>query len=232
MRRSRYSYAKTRRKGTLVLLLTLTVLLLGSCMASSNVLWIKGLFGLDISDYLAEPVQKELQPSGTAATILTDMVQILVSDNFALKEFQGTAEAVKLYRDDILNHMLRNNYALYTGERSAISAVKEAYPHTSAATLISAESFENTVFRYFGGTTVSHGDGEVFSYLRQAGYYSSPLQGRECRVDVAVTKLEETEHTYRMHFYLTDGTEISESYLAVFVKRTDGTCYWKALQAV
>ena len=201
-------------------------------MAGSNVLWVKGLLGLDVADYLAEPAQRKLQPDGTAAARLVEIVEILVCDNVSLKPFQGTSEAVALYRDDILNDMLRDHYALYTGNRTAIDTVSAAYPHTSAATLISASDFENTVFRYFGGTTVTHTSGNAFSYLSKAGYYSSPMQARDCRATVTVTELEETEHTYRMQFQLIAGEVASELYLAVFVKRTDGTCYWKALQKV
>ena len=232
MRGTRYARNRIRRTGMVILLLSLTMLLLVSCMAGSNVLWVKGLLGLDTADYLAEETERTLQTDGAAAKLLVEIVEILVCDNLSLKPFSGTSEAVELYRDVILNDMLRDNYALYTGNRAAIDAVAAAYPHTSATTLISASDFENTVFRYFGGTTVSHRNGELFSYLGQAGYYSSPLQPRDARATVSVLSLEETEHTWRMQFCLEGDGETSEVYLAMFVKRTDGTSYWKALQRV
>jgi len=55
------------------------------------------------------------------------------------------------------------------------------------------------------------------------------LQAWVCRADVAVDSLEETEHTYRMVFRLTDGEESSGAYCAVFVKRDDGSCYFYSL---
>lgn len=222
----------TRRIGLSILLLFLTSVLLVSCMAGPNALWIRGLFGLDVNDYLKEIPLRQLQPDGATAAMLTNMVTILVCDGIQLAPFAGTAEAVRLYRDAILNDMLRDDYSRYTGNRSSLDDVARAYPYLSAATLISKAEFENVVFRFFGGTTVSHKSGDAFSYLSRAGYYTSPVQARECEADVSILELYETEHTYRMQFTLTANGETSDIYTAVFVKRNDGSCYWKALRTV
>ncbi len=219
-----------RRVGVTILLLILCSVLLVSCMAGPNALWIRGLLGLDINDYFAEPPLRQLQPDGAAAALLCNMVTILVSDSIHLSPFSGTGEAVRLYRDAILNDMLRDDYSRYTGNREALETVGKNHPYFSSATLISSSDFENTVFRYFGGTSVQHRSGNAFTYLREAGYYASPLQARECLAQVNILQLHETEHTYRMQFSLTAGGETSNDYTAVFVKRSDGSCYWKALR--
>ena len=222
----------TRRLGLTILLLLLSSVLLVSCMAGPNALWIRGLFGLDVNDYFSEAPLRQLQPDGTTAALLCNMVTIIVSDSTNLTPFSGTNEAVRIYRDAILNDMLRDDYSRYTGNREALDAVARAYPYLSAATLISKNDFENVVFRFFGGTSVSHRDGNAFSYLTRAGYYTSPLQARECTAQVEILELYETEHTYRMQFILTANGETSDVYTAVFVKRDDGSCYWKALRVI
>jgi hypothetical protein len=199
-------------------------------MAGPNALWIRGVFGLDVNDYFSESAIRQLQPDGTTATVLSNMVGIIVSDSIHLTPFSGTAEAVRIYRDAILNDMLRDDYSRYTGNRQAIDNVSRAYPYLSTSTLIAKEEFENVVFRYFGGTSVSHKSGDAFSYLSRAGYYTSPMQARECVAEVNILELYETEHTYRMQFILTANGESSDVYTAVFLKRNDGSCYWKALR--
>ena len=220
----------TRRMGLTILLLLLCCVLLVSCMAGPSALWIRGLLGLDVNDYLAETPLRQLQHDAATATLLSNMVTIIVSDSIHLSPFSGTNEAVRLYRDAILNDMLRDDYGRYTGNREAIDAVANAYPYHSTATLISKEDFENVIFRFFGGTSVRHRSGDAFSYLSRAGYYTTPLQPRECIAEVNILTLHETEHTYRMQFTLTANGETSDVYTAVFVKRNDGSCYWKALR--
>ena len=232
MRNVSHGKQYTRRLGLAILLLILCSVLLVSCMAGPNALWIRGLFGFDVNDYFSEAPLRQLQPDGATASLLSNMVGIIVSDSIHLSPFSGTGEAVRLYRDAILNDMLRDDYSRYTGNRQAIEAVSRTDPYLSAATLIAKEDFENVVFRYFGGTTVSHKSGDAFSYLSRAGYYTSPLQARECVAEVTILELYETEHTFRMQFILTANGENSDVYTAVFVKRDDGSCYWKALRVI
>ena len=232
MRNVSHGKQYTRRLGLTILLLILCSVLLVSCMAGPNALWIRGLFGFDVNDYFSEAPLRQLQPDGATAALLANMVGIIVSDSIRLTPFSGTGEAVRIYRDAILNDMLRDDYSRYTGNRQAIEAVSRTDPYLSAATLIAKEDFENVVFRYFGGTTVSHKNGDAFSYLSRAGYYTSPLQARECVAEVTILELYETEHTFRMQFILTANGENSDVYTAVFVKRDDGSCYWKALRVI
>lgn len=230
MYRRYYGRRHRMRTGTMLLILLLSTLLLVSCVAGSNVLWVRGLLGLDVGDYAAEPTEQVLKTDGETACELRAMVELILQSGVHLQGFSGTGEAVRLYRDAILNGMLRSSYTLYTGDRGAQDAVQQAYPYLGVSTLIAKKDFENTVFRYFGGTEVFHESGEMFSYLDRAGFYTSPIQALKLGATVTVIHLEETAHTYRMEFVLSNGNETSSAYNALFVKREDGTAYWKALE--
>lgn len=229
-----YGYRRRRRKRSRVVpVLTLAVLsciFLVSCMASANVLWVRALLGFDVTDYEGEATIATLEVDGARAMELCEMVRILSDDRgVSLSSFSNTEEAVDLYRDAILGHMLRNNYSRYTGNRTELDRAAQAYPQMTVTTLIPQSDFENTVYRYFGGTTVKNKSGSLYSYLKKADCYTAPVSVSPCDVAIDVQSLEETEHTYRMTFVLSDGDESSGVYTAVFVKRDDGSCYFRSL---
>lgn len=228
----RYRYRRRRRRartGTLALLLLLTAAFLVSCVAGSNSLWIKGVLGLDTHAYAAEPTVSEVDPASSTVAELTDMVQILTAGSVHLQGFRNTSQLLRHYRDAILNDMLRDHYSLYTGNGQTLSAADGGSPYFSLSTAIPAKDFENTVNRYFGGSASSHKDGEIFRYLSDGQIYTTPTQAWECGVEILVDRAEETLHTYRLYFRLTDGEDISGTYTAVFVKREDGSCYFRSL---
>ncbi len=221
---------RKRRKSRLILLLLFSALFLVSCVAGSNALWIRGLFGIDLADYRAEAVEATLPADGAVADSLCDIVNMLAVDRVELKTFSKNTNAVKDYRDEILGYMLREGYSKYTGNADAIREVAKAYPNMTISTLIPAADFENTASRYFGLQSVRHGDGELFTYLEKAGYYTFSMNAWESRVRVVAERVEETYHTYRLYFHVTDGTETSDPYVAIFVKRDDGSVYMRALE--
>ena len=225
-----HSHRRRRRmkRGTLVLLLLLISVFLASCVAGSNPLWVRGLFGFDFANYRGEAIQETLPTDGAVATQLCDMVDVLTLRGNSLEPFSSTSQAVRLYRDAVLNDMLRDDYLRYAGSSAQLSSRSDAYAPTLSM-MIPEEDFENAVYRYFGGTAVSHRDGEVFRYMRNAGGYTAPVQAKDPAARVLVTALEETAHTYRMTFRLICGEEQSELYRAVFVKREDSSCYFYAL---
>ena len=233
-----YSYRRHTRhrrrhtnRGVFALMLLLTAVFLVSCVAGSNPLWIRGMFGVDAANYAAEPSERVLTVDCEQSAELCDMVEILISDGVTLRPFRSTSQAVRQYRDCILNDMLRDHYALYTGNADALAKLNNAYPNHAMLTLIPETDFENAVYRYFGGSNVSHKSGEVFEYLSRADAYTAPVQAWEAQAELAVLKLEETAHTYRMTFTLTDG-DASADYFAVFVKRDDGSCYFYSLETL
>lgn len=228
-----FRYRRRRRRIRLTVALIAVLLcsvFLVSCMATANVTWARGLLGYDITDYESECVVAGLSVEDVRCEELCEMVEILSADRgIHLDEFSSTSEAVSIYRDAILSYMLRENYSMYTGNRSTIEHVSAVYPQMQVSTLIPADDFENTVFRYFGGVSVKNESGALYSYLNRAKCYTTPMQSKACRTEIEVQSLEETEHTYRMCFTLSDSDESSVSYTAVFLKRDDGTCYFRSL---
>ena len=227
--RNRCRRRRMRLTITLIAILLCSVFLV-SCMANANVTWVRGLLGYDVTDYEREDAIASLAVNDERSLELCEMVEILSADRgLYLEEFETTSEAVSLYRDAILGYMLRNHYSRYTGDREMTAAVALSYPQMQASTLVPAEDFENTVFRYFGGISVKHESGELYSYLNRSGCYTAPMQKSVSDARINVQTLVETEHTYRMTFTLADGKRCSESYTAVFLKRDDGTCYFRSL---
>jgi len=221
---------RRNHRGVLVVLLLLLTVFLVSCVAGTDPIWIREVFGLDVVHYDLEPTQKICATDGETAEMLSEMVHRLSGANsLSLKPFDNASEAVSRYRDALLNDLLRDHYLLYTGNRGTLSSNQNVFPNKNITTLIPEADFESAVQRYFGATSVRHTDGEIFEHLSERGGYTAPLQAWVCRADVAVDSLEETEHTYRMVFRLTDGEESSGAYCAVFVKRDDGSCYFYSL---
>ena len=227
----KHRYRGRRRRthrGTLMLLMLLTAAFLVSCVAGSNSLWIKGVLGLDVNAYAAEPAVAQVDAESAEVRELCEMVDILLAGSIHLPGFRNTNQLLKHYRDAILNDMMRDHYSLYTGNGQALSAGSGA-PYFSMATAIPAKDFENYVNRYFGGSASSHKSGDAFRYLTEAQVYTTPMQAWESTVELTVERAEETLHTYRLFFRLTDGEETSGLYTAVFVKRDDGSCYFRSL---
>lgn len=228
-----YRGRKRRRTlGSVMLTALILVLFLFSGIAAVRPQAFKSLLGESVAAYQAEPVLQHLRTDGETAFLLADYIQILTSGSAEIKCFHGASDAVKYYRDEILNDMLRDHYALYTGNSTYLSTVNAAYPNGAVSTWIPASDFENTVARYFGESSVHHKSGSVFSYLYQENGYTAPIQSWESRVELDILALEETENAYRMRFTLTDEGGSSASYRALFVKRDDGSCYLYALDAL
>lgn len=229
----RHFHRRRRRRshrGVLLVLLLLLTVFLVSCVAGTDPIWIREVFGVDVVHYDLEPTQNSCATDGEIATNLSQMVQSLtVANSLSLKPFENASQAVSRYRDALLNDLLRDHYLLYTGNRGTLSASRSAISSKNITTLIPEADFENAAQRFFGVTSVRHKNGEIFEYLDDKDGYTAPLQAWRSGVDVEVDALAETEHTYRMVFRLTDGEASSAAYCAVFVKRDDGSCYFYSL---
>ena len=228
-----YRYRRRKRRiriATSLILVLISCIFLVSCMANANVIWVRGLLGYDVTDYEGEATVATLSTTDERVGALCAMVDILASDRgVSLECFANTGEAVSLYRDAILDFMLRQKYSQYTGNRGELDRVLAQYPQMQLSTVIPAKDFENTVFRYFGGVSVKNASGALYSYLKRADCYTTPLQGRVYDTAIEVLSLEETQNTYRMRFVLSDDASSSGNYTAVFVKREDGSAYFRSL---
>lgn len=228
-------YYKSRRRrrhnrGKLALLLLFSALFLVSCVAGSNALWLKGFLGIDLADYRAERVEAPLSVDGGVSETLCSTLDLLSVTSPNLSPVKKSGDFIKNYRDELLNHLLQEGYTRYTGDMDAIERAERAYPNMTISVLIPKEDLETLAARCFGLQSISHRDGELFTYLDKVGYYTFSMKAWEDCVRVVPESLEETYHTYRLKFCLERNGELSESYLAIFVKREDGSAYLRALE--
>jgi hypothetical protein len=220
------------RKSTLFLLLFILCALLVSCTAGGNSAWVRQVLGTDTAIYRSEQTLSTLDTEGETAHALCETLEWFLSGSIQLKEFQNGKQGLRLYRDEILNNLMRQNYSAYVGNPTLSAAVSQAYPHITASILIPKEDFEAAASHCLGLSSVSNGNGTNFSYLSRAACYIPPLQARPLTVHTSVLSLEETEHTYRLSFSLEDTEGQSALYSAMFVKRADGSPYLKSLTAI
>ena len=230
-------YYKPRRrrrhsKSRLALLLLFSALFLVSCVAGSNALWIKGVLGIDLVDYRAEAAEATHPLDGALSDSLCSTLDLLAVGSTELLEVKKSGDFVKHYRDELLNHLLEEDYSRYTGNMDAIAEAARAYPNLTLSVLIPAEDLETLAARHFGLQSVSHGDGELFTYLEKVKCYTFSMKAWEKSVRVIPERIEETYHTYRVEFCLERDGVRSQSYQAVFVKRSDGSAYLRALEKI
>lgn len=229
----RYRFKRRRRRmrlGSMILLTLFSALFLVSCVAGSNALWVKGILGLDLKDYRAEPVEHTLEMESKTCSELCEILDMLTVNTLELKPFSKASKIPELYRDEILNTMLCEGYASYVGDPEALARVAKDYPNATYSTLISEEALETQLSRYFGLQSVDHTDGQMFTHLERSGYYTFSYSVWNDETEIRPLVLEETYHTYRLQFCVVRGEESSSVYTAIFVKRDDGTCYLRALE--
>lgn len=228
MRRYRRIHRRSARLGTLLLLLVFLGVFMVSCVAGSDTLWMQSVLGLDLGTYAKETVISAPETEDARVLQMMGTLGMLVGNGTRLETFRNCSQLLELYRDRILNAMLRENYGRYVGDQTAKAAVAASDPYLNACVLVPASDFEGTVSRCFGGSEIKNKSGECFSYLR-AGYYSMPIEPWESTVEVMPLSCEETAHAYRLTFVLCDGDDASAPYTAYFVKRSDGSFYLRGL---
>ena len=189
--------------------------------------------GFDIYDYMGEKVLNVLPADGSEAEMAEDVLKILVTDSLHLETFDSTEDAIALYSDSVLQYMLADGFAKYSGNSELIEKASEQYPGYVITVIIPQSDFEATMYRYFGGDVkIMHGDTARFTYLSRAGAYTTSLMPHGERFSPSVTYIAETERTYRVRFVvrdLKDPSSVSGEYFALIIKRGDGTYYIKKL---
>ena len=188
------------------------------------------MLGIDMHDYTAEPVIRQLETDGEIANMIEEMISIMFQNTPFLSEFNTPAEAANLYRDGILCFILSRNYAKYSANMELIDETKAAYPGYEIKTIIPAVDFESTVYRYFGGSdSVDNVSTPLFTYLERVDAYISVGIGVDNRAEVVIESLYETENTYVGSFYNKMGEISSERYNLLLIKREDGSFYMREL---
>lgn len=228
-RRYRADHRRTKL-GILLLLLLFIAVFMVSCVAGTDALWIRSVFGTDLQAYGEENCIRFLTVDCYSVDTMCRTLEMLLGNTTKLEPFRNSRQAVSLYRDRILNAMLCENYLKYTGDRTAQATVAATDPTMSVCSLIPGADFEAVIRTRFGGNDTVNRNGEYFTYLDRAGYYSIPIEPWQSSVRLSVISCEETEHVFRLCFSLTDSEGASDSYIAFFVKRTDGSFYLRGLQ--
>ncbi len=213
---------------------TLTVLLLLTGMLPSCGLLDR--LGFDTYDYMSEPVTQTHDANGETAAGIEELLMVLVTDSLILPTFDSMADAIPAYRDAVLEYLLVNDYAKYSGNTKLIERAVEKYPEYQITQVIPELEFESMMYRCFGGDVmITHGDGNKFRYLPEAAVYVPMLATADHGYYTDVTALTETEKTYRVRFRVksrpdTGETPVeSDEYFALVIKREDGTMYMKKL---
>ncbi len=207
----------------ILLIITLALsLLLSSCSIEEKV-----------ADYSNEAVIGSAAENTAVISELSDIIYALTVDSVKLPEFNNTSTAISKCGDALLNHLLTTNYSRFSGSTAILKEASKEYPHLSISAAIGERDFEGALYKYFNhGGNIRHGDLSRFRYLPKIEAYIPAVRSIANTFDLDIAYLEETNNTYRMTFYCTNGEDVSPEYYAVFVKRQNGGCYIQSLKQV
>ena len=204
-----------------------------SCSAGDGVYeGLMSFLGFDMNDYEGEDVVREVGSDDAVYGEIQKIIEILMLDSTHLEPFDSPRDAAAGNRDAILNHMLNTGYAGYSGNSELLAEASSEYPQYNITTLIPESDLESTVYRFFGGdSSVKHESSVRYTYLSRVAAYTTTGQPLAVTVELKITSLSETEHTYRVSFTLKGEDGGSESYNAMIMKREDETMYMRYLRA-
>lgn len=220
------------RSAAAFLCILLTVSALTACANPTAETWMAFL-GFDTHDYLGEAIIATHEADSAIALELAEMTRLLTFAAPDIPSFEGAPDAAEKCRDAILNYMLNANYSKYTGNIALLDDAAAEYPRYHITTIIPAEDFAATVYRYFGGNeAIGHKDGSMFKYLSKLEAYTSVGQPLPNTMEIQILSCEETRHTYRFTFINHLDSLQSSTYQALIIKRTDNTLYFKSVDKV
>ena len=188
--------------------------------------------GFDMNDYESEQMVRMLDADDEEYKNIAAIIKILLIDNADITPFENSREASSGNCDAILNYMLNNSYAAYSGNAELLADAENEYPQYSITTLIPKTDYEGCVYRYFGGdSSVVHESSVRFIYLPKVGAYTTTGQPAPVTAEIWISMCCETANTYRITFTVGDAEGKSRGYTAMMMKREDGTIYMKYLRA-
>ncbi len=209
--------------------LTIVVAICFSTLISCGLL---DKLGFDTYDYMGEEVKYIHEPNDETALMLEELLMILITDSPKLPTFDNMSDAIREYRDAVLEYMLAGGYAKYSGNTALIEKAVKQYPEYQITEIIPESEFEATMYQFFGGDVkITHHDGNRFKYLPAVGAYISLVATTNSGLYADITSLAETEKTYRVRFTVCsdENDTASPEYFALIIKREDGTFYIKKL---
>jgi len=182
-------------------------------------------------DYSAEEPIADFSASEELISSLSDMIYALTIDSIKLPEFSDTASALSKCGDSLLNHLLTTNYSRFSGNTEVLKRAAKEYKNMNITAAIGESDYEGALYKYFNhGGNIRHESTARFKYLSKIDAYIPAVQAQANKFSLDIISVAETENTYRMSFYCSNGEEVSPEYLAVFVKRDKGGCYIQSLR--
>ncbi|MEE0969085.1 MAG: hypothetical protein U0M06_06920 [Clostridia bacterium] len=183
------------------------------------------------ADYSGETVIGSASGDTEVISELSDIIYALTIDSLKLPEFSDMNTAIEKCSDSLLNHLLTTNYSRFSGSTEVLRKAAEEYPQMSISAAIGSGDFEGALYKYFGhGGNIRHSDTARFRYLSKISAYIPAVREQANSFSLDIRSIEETQSTYRMSFYLTEGDEVSPEYYAVFVKRENSGSYIQSLK--
>ncbi|MBR4296500.1 MAG: hypothetical protein IKT56_06680 [Clostridia bacterium] len=209
------------------ILLLLFVLSYTSCSP------IKKLIGENEEDYSEEWVIGSKLEDEAVISELSNLIGALTINSIKLTEFSDTKTALSLFEDSLLNHLLTTGYSRFSGNTETLQKAAKEYPNLNITAAISTSDYEGALYKYFNhGGNIRHEGTSRFKYLSKIKAYTPAVQAQANNFELDIVSIDETQSTYRMTFYCTDGKETSPEYLAIFVKREKNGCYIKSLEQI
>ena len=219
----------TARRLLAALLALFMILPLSGCALDSFLT----MLGFDVYNYRGEAAVAAYGPDDEVTLKLKEFLGRLTVLSPFLKPFYGGKDAADSCRDAVLFHMLGDNFARYAGNPVLLEKARAAYPSMQLQVLIPASDLETEIYSMFGGAErITHQSGELFEYLEDIRSYTAAMVPEEAGIEVVVLRCEETERSYRIWFRNMIDNLASPEYLALFVKRDDGTFWCKYLEEV
>ena len=184
-------------------------------------------------DYSNEPVIDSATEDDDVVSELSEIIYALTIDSLTLPCFSDTSSAISKCGDSLLNHLLTTNYSRFSGSTEALQKAAKEYPHLGITAAIGKGDYEGALYKYFNhGGNIRHSDTSRFRYLSKIEVYIPAVQAQANSFELDIVSIDETQSTYRMTFYCTDGEEVSPEYYAVFVKRENSSCYIQSIEQV
>lgn len=209
----------------------LAVILMMAGLTSCGMNEFFATLGFDTHDYEGEKIIAAHSPQSEIGEELADMVKILSINSATIPEFDGTTQAIECCRDAILNRMYSDNFARYAGNPTLIGDAEEIYPELNFSVVIPADDFENIAYKYFGGKEkITNKSGLKYEYVDGINGYITASKPVAWSVDIDVTKVEETENTFRLSFTCSEEGKNTHSYFALIIKRPDDSLYFKFIR--
>ena len=219
-------------KKTIVSIICILALLFLSSCESGFAKSVRSMLGIDDHDYASEPVVDTPDRQSDTIKNLADTAKILAYSRNIIP-FVSFSDAADGYVDAVLNYLATVYYTKYSSNKALLQRFSEDYPDLSLSILIPREDYENTVYRFFGGSRKAVVKSTaIYSYLPKTDAFMLVGQVPVSDVSVRVLSAEETENTYRLSVNFSRDGQNTDVYDLIFRKRGEDDAYiWRVTKS-